>query len=106
MTLAEGQTATTANRVEEIAARGQDERAEEPLVLAPLRGREDVADDRESDGEERAGAEALDAAGHDEPLDGHGQAGQDRAEQEDADAEEEDRPAPEQGGETAVERAA
>ena len=37
--------------------------AEEALVLAPLRGREDVADDRERDREERAGAQALDRRG-------------------------------------------
>ena len=36
--------------------------AEEALVLAALRRGEDVGDDRQRDREERAGAEALDAA--------------------------------------------
>ena len=44
-----------------IALRAEDG-AEQALVLAALGGREQVADDRERDREQRAGAEALDAA--------------------------------------------
>ena len=79
---------------------------EEPLVLAPLRGREDVADDGQRDGEEGTGSQALDAARDDEPLDRWGDTGEDRPEQEDADAEQEDGPATEEVGELAVERPA
>ena len=39
---------------------------EQALILAPLRRREQVADDRQRDREQCARAEALDAAEHDE----------------------------------------
>ena len=58
---------------QEATQRGADERApsaedgaEQALVLAALGGREEVADDRQRDREDGAGAEALDAAEGDE----------------------------------------
>ena len=52
--------------------------AEQALVLAASGGREQVADDRQRDGEQRAGAEALDAAEEDQLP--HGLRRPDRAE--------------------------
>ena len=89
-----------------IEHRQAEDGAEEALVLAPLRRREDVADDRQRDREQRAGAEALDAAGTDELPHLLRQAGQQRADQEDADAEQEDRPPAEEVGQLPVDRAA
>ena len=46
--------------------RDAEHRPEEALVLAALRGREDVTDDRQRDREQGAGTQALDAAEQDE----------------------------------------
>ena len=49
--------------------RQAEDRAEETLVLAALRRREDVTDDGDRDREQRSGAESLDGTAGDEPLD-------------------------------------
>ena len=56
--------------------------AEQALVLAALGRREQVADDRERDREERAGADALDAPEQDELAHVLAQAGQRRTDEE------------------------
>ena len=81
-------------------------RSEEALVLAPLGRREDVADDRERHGEQRARAEALDAAEQDELPHLLRQPAQQRADEEDRHADEEDGPPPVEVGQLAVDRAA
>ena len=58
-----GQEAAEARPDEE---RDPEDRSEEALVLAAFGRREEVADDREGDREEGAGAEALDAAEQDQ----------------------------------------
>ena len=80
--------------------------AEQALVPAALRRREQVGDRRHREREDRARAEALDAARGDQLPHLLAQAGQHRAEDEHADAEQEHRPAAEQVGDLAVERAA
>ena len=84
--------------------RDAEHEAEEALVLAALGGREEVADDRERDREERAGAEALDAAEQHELPHLLAQAGQRRADEEQRDAADQDRLAAVQVGELAVDR--
>ena len=79
-------------------------RAEQALVLAAFGRREQVADDGERDREERAGAEALDAAEQDQLPHGLAQAGQRRADEEQGDADHQHRPAAEDVGQLAVER--
>ena len=100
-----------ADRVgQEAAQRRTDDRreredpTEQPLVLAPLARAEEVADDGERDREDRAGAEALDAAEQDELPHLLAQAAQQRAGEEEADADHHHRPPPEQVGELAVDR--
>ena len=81
--------------------------AEEALVLAALGGREDVADDGERDREQRAGAEALDAAEQDELPHLLGQAAQQPSRSRKMPTPmQEDRPAAEEVGQLAVDRPA
>ena len=91
---------------EERAEDGRDAEhgPEQALVLAALPGFEQVADDGEADGEQRSGAESLDAP-EDDQL-GHvlAQARQRRADQEDRDADHQHRLAAVQVGQLAVER--
>ena len=85
--------------------RDAEDGAEEALVLAALGRREQVADDRERDREERAGAEALDAAEQDQlPHVLADRPGQGRADQEERDADHEHRLAAVEVGQLAVER--
>ena len=79
--------------------------AEEALVLAALRRREDVGDDGQRDREQRAGAEALEAAEGEELPHLLAQAAEQGADQEDAHADEEDRPPAEDVRELPVDRA-
>ena len=81
-------------------------RPEEALVLAPLRRREDVADDRERHREQRARAKALDPAEEDELPHLLRQPAQRRADEEDRDTDQEDGPPPIEVGQLAVDRAA
>ena len=102
-----------ADRVgEESAERRADDRgdgehrAEQALVLAALARAEEVTDDRERDREDRAGAQALEAAEDDELPHLLGEAAEQRAEEEEADADHDHRPPPELVGELAVDRPA
>ena len=79
--------------------------AEEPLVLAALGGREQVADDGQRDREYGTGAEALEAAEEDELEHVGRQPGQERAEQEEPDADEQQVAPPELVGQLAVDGA-
>jgi hypothetical protein len=81
-----------------------EDRPEQALVLAPLGGREQVADDRQGDREERARAEALQAAEEDELPHRLAQARQHRADQEQDDPDQEQWPAAVQVRELAVDR--
>ena len=67
---------------------------------------EEVADDRQRDREDGAGAEALQAAGSDELPHLLREAGERRADQEEADADHDHRSPPELVGELAVDRPA
>ncbi len=71
-----------------------EDRTEEALVLAALLRREQVPDDGQCDREERAGADALDAAEDDELRHVLAETGEGRADEEDDDADHEDRLAP------------
>ena len=75
-----------------------------PWYLPRSAGREQVADDRERDREQRAGADALDAPEQDQLLHVLRQAGQGRADQEDDDADDEHRLAAVEVGQLAPER--
>ena len=75
-----------------------------PWYLPRSCGREQVADDRERDREQCAGADALDAPEEDEHPHVLAEAGQGRADQEDHDADHEDRLAAVDVGQLAPER--
>ena len=77
---------------------------EQALVLAALLRGEHVADDRERHGEQRTGADALDASEQDQHAHVLAEAGQRRADQEDGDAEHVDRLATEEVRALAPER--
>jgi hypothetical protein len=77
--------------------------AEQALVLAAFGRREEVADHREGDREERAGADALEAAEGDELPHRLAETGQRGADQEDPDPDHEDRLAAEEVGQLAPE---
>ena len=90
--------------------RAKDERqpehgAEQALVTAALGWAEQVADDGQRDREQRAGADALQAAEDDQLFHALAQARKGGADQEDADPEQQEGPAAEQVGQLAVERA-
>ena len=79
---------------------------EQSLVSTAFGRREQVADDRERDREQRTGAEALDASGGDQLPHLLRESGEQRAEHEHADPEQEDRAPTEQVGQLAVQRSA
>jgi hypothetical protein len=81
-----------------------EDRAEEPLVLAPLGRREQVADDRQGDREEGARAETLQAPEEDQLPHRLAQTREGRADQEEDDAQQQQRPPAVQVRELAVDR--
>ena len=87
-------------------ARGAEDGEEVALVLGALPRRHDVADDRQREREQAAGAEALDGAEGGELPHRLGEAAQHRADDEDGDRGDEERPAAVEVGQLAVERRA